>query len=114
MYSEIIISNLLTCLDHINKIELYFSNSSSAESFFALNNSINYDATLMRLQALGESIKRIEQKYPEVIKDFAYSETNNLIRFRDYVSHHYEQLEHEVIFDICKFKLPDLKNKWSY
>ena len=109
--SEIIISNLLTCIEHINKIESYFSNPVTAEAFFELNDGLNYDGTLMRLHALGESAKRISQKYPGVIKDLAYPEINNLIRFRDYVSHHYEQLEHEVIFDICKYKLPGLKNK---
>lgn len=65
----------------------------------------------MRLQALGENLKRISLKHPYVITDLAYSEIDNVIRFRDYVSHHYEQLEHEVIFLICQEKIPELKSK---
>ena len=63
----------------------------------------------MRLQSLGENLKRISQKHPFVIVDLAYSEIDNVIRFRDYVSHHYEQLEHAVVFDICSIKIPELK-----
>ena len=63
----------------------------------------------MRLQALGENLKRISQKHPFVITDLGYIEIDNVIRFRDYVSHHYEQLEHEVVFTICTIKIPLLK-----
>lgn len=75
-----------------------------------LNDGVQYDAILMRLQALGENLKRISLKHPFVIKDLEYSEIDNVIRFRDYVSHHYEQLENEVVFDICSLKIPLLKN----
>lgn len=74
-----------------------------------MNEGVQYDATIMRLQALGENLKRISQKHSFVIADLAYSEIDNVIRFRDYISHHYEQLEHEVVFDVCAIKIPDLK-----
>lgn len=109
MYNEIIISKLYTCLEHIEAIERYFSGAQNPEQFFNLNEGVHYDATLMRLQALGENLKRISQKHPFVIVDLAYLEIDNVIRFRDYVSHHYEQLEHEVVFDICAIKIPELK-----
>jgi uncharacterized protein with HEPN domain len=63
----------------------------------------------MRLQALGENIKRavkidkqLLQKHPEV-------DWNTIIRFRDFISHHYELLDHEVVFDIGKHHLSVLK-----
>lgn len=110
MYEEAIISKLYTCIEHIEAIEKYFNNSQNAEQFFKFNEGLNYDAVLMRLQALGENLKRISHKHKFVIEELAYTEIDEVIRFRDYVSHHYEQLEHEIIFDICAFKILELKN----
>lgn len=109
MYDELLLSKLKTCLEHTEAIEMYFGDAVSAESFYSKNNGANYDASLMRLQALGERLKNIIKKYPFVENDLNYSEINNVIRFRDYVSHHYELLEHETIFEICRFKIPELK-----
>lgn len=109
MYDEIILSKLATCIEHIEAIEKYFEIAKDPEHFSKLGEGLNYDATLMRLQALGENLKRISQKHPNVISDLNYDEIETVIRFRDYVSHHYEQLEHEVIFDICSKKTPRLK-----
>lgn len=75
---------------------------------------LTYDGSIMRLQALGENLKRIAIKHPFVIEDLNYSEIDNVIRFRDYVSHHYEQLEHETVFEICTIKITELKKCISY
>lgn len=79
----------------------YFIDSDEGELLF--------DAMNMRLQALGENVKRavgidkrLFEKYPEV-------DWNTIVRFRDFISHHYELLDHEVIFDIGKYHLPVLK-----
>jgi uncharacterized protein with HEPN domain len=109
MYNDLVFARLNTCLEHIETIEKYTDNASSAEAFFKLNGGANYDASLMRLQALGERLKTISQNHPFVINDLNYPEINNVIRFRDYVSHHYEQLEHESIYEICFCKIPELK-----
>lgn len=109
MYSEIVAARLHTCLEHIRAIEIYVGDSPDAETFFSKNNGANYDGSLMRLQALGERLKNISKKHPFVIDDLHYPEINSIIRFRDYVSHHYEQLEREVIFEICRYKISELK-----
>lgn len=109
MYNEVVLAKLYTCLEHIEAVERYFTGTENSDQFFNLNGGANYDATLMRLQALGENLKRISQKHSFVIEDLNYGEIENVIRFRDYVSHHYEQLEHELVFDICASKIPDLK-----
>ena len=31
------------------------------------------------------------------------------MRLRDIVSHHYEKVDHEIIFDICENHLPKLR-----
>lgn len=68
----------------------------------------------MRLQALGERLKNISKKYPFIISDLNYPEIDNVIRFRGFVSHHYELLEHETIFEICVVKIPQLRDCITY
>ena len=109
MYDDLLLSKLKTCLEHVEAIELYFDNATSSADFYNKNSGANYDASLMRLQVLGERLKNIIKKYPFVEYDLNYSEIANVIRFRDYVSHHYELLEHETIYEICRFKIPELK-----
>jgi uncharacterized protein with HEPN domain len=108
MYDKTVLSKLHTCLEHIEAVKKYFKAAQNPLQFFELNEGANYDAVIMRLQAVGENLKRISQKHPFVIQDLKYSEIDNVIRFRDYVSHHYEQLEQEVVFDICAAKMPEL------
>ena len=72
-------------------------------------NGLTYDGTLMRLQALGELLKSISAKHPEVITDLNYPEINDIIKFRDYASHHYERLVHEIVYDITQSDIPKLK-----
>lgn len=32
------------------------------------------------------------------------------MKLRDIISHHYEHVDHEIIYDVCKNHLPILKN----
>ncbi len=107
MYNEVILAQLEDCIEHINTIEDYTKTILKEDDF--LDQGPLYDASLMRLQALGEIIKRIEQKEPKTISELNYPYINDVIKFRDFVSHHYEKLEHELVFDICKTFLPELK-----
>lgn len=110
MYDDLLISKLQTCLEHIEAIETNVGACSSAKEFFNKNEGANYDGWLMRLHALGERLKNIIQKHPFVNNDLNYPETNNVIRFRDFMPHHYEQLEHESVYEICRYKIPELKS----
>jgi len=109
MYSEIIITKLEFCLEHIDAIENYTSGIITPIEFLQKYNGLTYDGTLMRLQALGELLKNISNKHPEIISDLNYPEINDVIKFRDYASHHYERLIYEIVFDITQSDIPKLK-----
>ena len=66
------------------------------------------DAITMRLQVIGESVKQI-QKMDALYLD-AYSEIkwDKIARFRDLVSHHYENVDYEIVYDICKHHILQL------
>jgi len=67
------------------------------------------DAICMQLIALGESLKNIDKitnkallhKYPQI-------EWDKIKGMRDIISHHYFDVDAEVIFDVCKNHIDDL------
>jgi uncharacterized protein with HEPN domain len=36
---------------------------------------------------------------------------NNIVKFREIVSHHYIDIDAEIVFDICKNELKELEEK---
>lgn len=109
MYNDIVKSKLDYCVEHIEAIESYIKGVSSPKEFIEKLNGLTYDGCLMRLQALGELLKNISTKHPQVISDLNYPEINDVIKFRDYASHHYEMLVHEIVYDITQNDIPKLK-----
>ncbi|EFK05787.1 putative toxin-antitoxin system, antitoxin component [delta proteobacterium NaphS2] len=65
------------------------------------------DAISMRLQVIGESVKRIQNKDYELLKRYPEIQWDKIARFRDLVSHHYERIDHEIVYDICRNHIPN-------
>ena len=67
------------------------------------------DSICMKLIAVGESLKKIDhitnktllEKYPQI-------EWKKIKGIRDFISHHYFDLDAEVIFDICQNHIYEL------
>ena len=67
------------------------------------------DAICMQLIAIGESLKNIDKatnksllpKYPQVKWD-------KIKGMRDIISHHYFDVDAEIIFDVCKNNIDEL------
>ncbi len=110
MFNQDALLKLELCIDHLTAISNYFGNINNADDLFTLHDGVYYDAVLMRLQALSETLKKINAKYPEITEALQYTSMDDIIKFRDLVSHHYEKLEYEIIFNICTVDLPQLKN----
>ncbi len=68
-----------------------------------IENEMKIDATLMKLQALWETVKKI-WKYPNI----PYKE---IIWLRDWISHDYFWLDLETIWNTLKIDIPELKVK---
>ena len=66
------------------------------------------DAISMRLQTIGEIVKRIQKSDPTFLEHYTEIEWDKIARFRDLVSHHYEHIDHEIVYDICKTHIPKL------
>jgi uncharacterized protein with HEPN domain len=97
-------------LEHIQVCEKRFSEIHTDKDFITTEyGNILLDAIVARLQAIGENIKRILKHNPVLPEKYPQIEWNKIILFRDFISHHYEKLDYEVIFEICKNDLPTLK-----
>lgn len=97
-------------LDHINVCEKRFSEIPTAKDFVNTEyGSTLLDAIVTRLQAVGENVKRLLKHNTSLEKKHPNIEWEKIIKFRDFISHHYEKLDYEVIFDICEIDLPLIK-----
>ncbi len=67
------------------------------------------DSIAMRLQAIGDNVKSVEKLDSQFLTKFPETEWEKIMKLRDVISHHYDGLDHEIIFNICKSKLPELK-----
>ena len=70
------------------------------------------DSISMRLQSIGEALKNIYKTDPQVLENIAPKNYwSEIIKFREVISHHYIDIDSEVVFEICHDELSDLKEK---
>ncbi len=95
---------------HVEVIEERFHAIEKADDFINTEQGkILLDAIAMRLQALSENVKKILKKNPDLEKQFPEADWNDIVRFRDLISHHYEMLNYQVVYSICMIQIPVLK-----
>lgn len=110
MPDVLITDNLQDIISSIELIEKRFKGITVADDF-VLNETgmLILDSVCMRLQIVGELMKKIQKIDPSVFFNYPEIEWQNIMKLRDIISHHYEHVDHEIIYDICKNHLPDLK-----
>jgi len=93
--------NLLFILDTLEVIQKY--TPKSKEEFLRDRNA--QDATLMRLQDIGEQLARIRDSFPEFYEQNQQDSWHKLIGLRNVISHGYREIEFEIIWDIISSKV---------
>lgn len=92
-------------LDSIERIESYTKNLTKEK---LTKNVKIQDAIIRRIEVIGEAAKNLpsyfRNKYPAV-------EWSDIIRTRDKITHHYFGVDLNIVWDIVKKDLPDLKKK---
>ncbi len=110
MPDVLIIDNLQDIISSIELIEQRFKSIAGADDFvLSETGMLILDSICMRLQIVGELMKKIQKIDPSVFGKYPKIEWQNIMKLRDIISHHYEHVDHEIIYDICKNHLPDLK-----
>lgn len=79
-------------------------------SIYSDKSIVLLDSIAMRLLLVGEKIKNIEQKAPGWLMENGI-DARPIIRTRDFLSHHYEDVDFDAIILICKKHLPELEQK---
>ncbi|WP_026768594.1 DUF86 domain-containing protein [Asinibacterium sp. OR53] len=111
MRKGIILERLNGISEHIVVIENRMRTIRSATDFTTDDNgSVIFDSILMRLQSIGENIKKIEDLYPGFCIEQLGVEVDKIIRFRDLISYHYELMDTEIIYNIVTEHIQPLKN----
>jgi len=94
-------------LKAIRKIEKYTKDITFVQ---LKKNDLVIDGVTRNLEIIGEAVKNI----PATIKkDFPDVEWKKIAGFRDILAHEYFGIDIEVLWDIIKNKLPELKKKIS-
>ena len=93
--------NLKFILDTLELIRRYTPKDKDA----FMNDPNAQDATLMRLQDIGEQLVRIRDKFPDFYEQHGSDEWHKIIGLRNIISHGYREIDFEVIWDIVTSKL---------
>lgn len=64
------------------------------------------DATLMRLQDIGEQLSRIREQFPDFFEEQQDDNWHRFIGLRNIISHGYREIDFDIIWDIINNKLP--------
>jgi uncharacterized protein with HEPN domain len=98
-------------LESIEVVQRRFKEINSADDFVSSDAGIDrFDAISMRLQSIGEALKNIYKHNKQVllqVKDDNY--WSQIIKLREIISHHYIDLDADIIFDICSNELGELR-----
>ena len=109
MSEDQIIDNLDLMVQSIRLIQERFSKIREPDDFVLTPEGVTLlDAISMRLQVIGESVKQLQKTNPSFLRSHVEIEWEKISRFRDLVSHHYEHVDHEIVYDICKVHIPRL------
>ena len=107
---EMILSTLEDIKYSLELIQKRAKNINSSDEFLENENGLEkLDSIAMRLVAIGEGFKNIDKlSNNELLKNHSYIPWKNVKGIRDILSHHYFNLDAEVIFDICKNDVNEL------
>jgi uncharacterized protein with HEPN domain len=98
---------LLSIIESVEKMMLYSNDSKTAESFFDINEQINFNATLTLLMHIGETVGKLSDDLLEKSPEIHWEKIRGL---RHRIAHDYIALDIVIIFDVVKNKLPDFLN----
>ena len=92
----------------LDTLEVIAANTpSKRENFMADRHA--QDATLMRLQDIGEQFSRIREQFPDFYQQHQHDSWHKLIGLRNIISHGYREVDFAIIWDIVTAKLPDVE-----
>ena len=103
-----ILINIMTAM---GRLERRFSTINTPDDFVVDDDGLDrLDGIAMMLIAIGEQLKRLDLVL-DIDLDYVYPRIDwkGAKGIRDILSHHYFNIDAEIIFDVCENKVGDLK-----
>ena len=98
-------------LESIRLIRKRFENIHTSDDFLKDDWGLDMlDAISMRLQAIGEALKNLDKRERKYLLQIAPKEYwSQIIKTRDFISHHYVDIDSETVYEICTSELDELE-----
>jgi uncharacterized protein with HEPN domain len=97
------IKRLLFILEKIEDIESFIEKFDSI--FSLLNDKMGFDAILMCLLQIGETLNKLENTYPQLDK----ADIKGSYDVRNFIAHDYEGVNKALVENILRVHIPELK-----
>ena len=104
---------LLFILESLALIKRRFSYINTSDDFLDSDEGLDrLDAISMRVQSIGEALKNLNKRESTLLLSVAdQTYWSQIIKTRDFISHHYVDIDAETVYDICKNELDELEKK---
>ncbi len=107
---DIILEDLEYILDSIQIISDRINKIKNAQDLVISPDGVTIlDSIAMRLQSIGETVKQIDKRDKSLLQKYPETSWQQIIKMRDQISHHYDEIDNVVVYEICINKLPALK-----
>ena len=104
---EILLQIMIAC----DRVLKRFEGILTAEDFLFDEYGLEkLDSICMQLIVIGESLKKLDKATnQELLAKYPSTEWKKAMGLRDIISHHYFDINAEVIYDVCKNEIPNLR-----
>lgn len=106
MYSNKNILYIVSAISAIEKIVDYTKEFMSADALLKANNQMNFNGTITLLIAIAEETKKVEKKLLQTQPNI---EWQNIADMRNVLAHDYRGIDPEIVFDVVKNELQNLR-----
>lgn len=109
MYNQKLVKDILSqILEASQRIKRRFLPIQSPDDFLETDDGIDrLDAICMMLIAIGESLKYLDKiTEGKLLEHYVEVDWKGAKGMRDIISHHYFDIDAEIIFSVCKERLP--------
>lgn len=97
----------------IQLIHRRFLGIDSSDDFLDSDEGLDkLDAISMRIQSIGEALKNLDKRERVLLLKVADQQYwSEIIKTRDFISHHYVDIDADTVFDICSNELEVLRQR---
>jgi uncharacterized protein with HEPN domain len=105
MYDKALVLEILDQIrDAVETVLRRFKGIHSVDDFLRNDEGLEkLDAICMKLIAIGESLKNIDKiSHKELLEKYSEVDWKKAMGLRDIITHHYFDLDADVVFNVCK------------